>query len=69
MKTIFTFNGVNYISPTKSAAKAFLKHFREKGDVRRFQTTWRLKHIERAPSYGQMQSIGLDNKIEYEKRG
>jgi hypothetical protein len=67
MKTIFTFNGVNYLSPSKKAAKSFLKHFGEKGDIRRFRTTWKLKTIERAPSYGQMMAIELPH-IEYGRK-
>jgi hypothetical protein len=67
MKCLFNFNGVNYISPTKKSAKSFLRHFGERADIRRFKTTWRLKTIERAPSYSQMMAVDLPH-IEYGRK-
>lgn len=67
MKSIFTFNGKNYISPTKIEARKFLRFYGQPSEaVRRFKTTWRIKHVEYAPSYGQITRIGLDN-VEYGK--
>jgi hypothetical protein len=64
MKCKFLFNGTRYISPSKKEAKKFLQKWKYDAHVSRFRTTWKLKHVERAPSYWQMVSIDLPG-IEY----
>lgn len=65
MKCAFTFNGSHYIAPSKKEARRFLKFFRHGEKPRRLFTNWKIKHVERAPSYCQMMKISLD-KVEFE---
>lgn len=70
MKCVFTINGVNYLSQTKKEAQAFIRYWNKESITFQypipFKTSWRFQHIERAPSYGQMQRLDL-SKIEYGK--
>lgn len=60
MKCAFTFNGCHYIGPSKKEARKFLKFVGHRETPRRIITNWKIKHIERAPSYCQMMRISLD---------
>lgn len=68
MKCIFTIDGINYLSPNKREAYDFIR-FWYKGSLtvqypRRFDASWKLERIEKAPSYGQLQRIDL-SKVEF----
>lgn len=64
MKVIFTLDGVNYLSQTKREAEAFIDYWWRETITyqppRPFKTTWRFRHVERAPSYGQFERVNLD---------
>jgi hypothetical protein len=64
MKCAFTFNGQHYLAPSKKEAKRFLKFFRHRGRPMRIKTTWRLRHVERAPSFCQIIKLNYD-KVEF----
>lgn len=63
MKCIFTVDGINYLSPTKKEAIAFINFWYDRCLTlqypRPFKTTWRLKTVERAPSYEQIERLNL----------
>lgn len=63
MKSAFTFNGQHYISPSKKEAKRFLKTFGDRAPVYRYRTGWKLKHVERAPSY--FKSMRISSPVNY----
>lgn len=70
MKCIFAVDGVQYLAQTKREARQFIDFWHKEAITfdypRPFKTTWRFRHIERAPSYGQMCRVNFD-KIEYGK--
>jgi hypothetical protein len=69
MKCKFLFNDIRYISKSKKEARGFLKQWEGfvAADISRFETTWRLKGIERAPSYGQFRAIKIEG-VEYGRK-
>lgn len=68
MKCAFTFNGQHYLAPSKREARHFLAMFGERDIPRRFVTTWRLKTVEKAPSYCQIMLVLEKDKIEFKMR-
>lgn len=65
MKCLFRLHGTSYLAPSKKEARKFLRMFGENDWPYRFVTTWKIKHIERAPSYGQFIRIMGEDKVEF----
>jgi len=65
MKCAFFFNGHHYLAPSKKEARKFMKKYGVKHEpAYRFVTTWKLKTVEKAPSYYQMMKISSD-RVEF----